>query len=51
MVLRTAPDGKYYANFGEDASWGPVFDPNQLVYQWILLLPVLIMERQLLGSS
>ncbi|WP_090346993.1 SusC/RagA family TonB-linked outer membrane protein [Elizabethkingia miricola] len=35
----TAPDGKYYANFGEDASWGPAFDPNQLVYQWDSFLP------------
>ena len=29
-----AADGNYYANFAEDASWGPQFDPNQLVYQW-----------------
>jgi len=29
-----APDGHYYANFAEDASWGPQFDPNLLVYQW-----------------
>lgn len=30
----SAADGKDYANFGEDASWGPEFDPNLLVYQW-----------------
>lgn len=30
----TAPDGIDYANFGEDASWGPEFNPNLLVYQW-----------------
>ncbi|MBB6331786.1 TonB-linked SusC/RagA family outer membrane protein [Chryseobacterium sediminis] len=30
----TAPDGHDYANFSEDASWGPKFDPNLLVYQW-----------------
>lgn len=29
-----APDGHPYANFPEDASWGPKFDPNLLVYQW-----------------
>ncbi|RRQ47034.1 SusC/RagA family TonB-linked outer membrane protein [Chryseobacterium sp. SC28] len=29
-----APDGHPYANFAEDASWGPAFDPNLLVYQW-----------------
>ncbi|KFC22284.1 SusC/RagA family TonB-linked outer membrane protein [Epilithonimonas lactis] len=29
-----APDGTPYANFYEDASWGPAFNPNQLVYQW-----------------
>jgi TonB-linked SusC/RagA family outer membrane protein len=29
-----APDGIPYANFYEDASWGPAFNPNQLVYQW-----------------
>ncbi|WP_313100744.1 SusC/RagA family TonB-linked outer membrane protein [Epilithonimonas sp.] len=29
-----AADGNPYANFAEDASWGPAFDPNQLVYQW-----------------
>ncbi len=29
-----ASDGHYYANFAEDASWGPKFDPNLLVYQW-----------------
>lgn len=29
-----APDGKPYVNFGEDASWGPKFDPNLLVYHW-----------------
>lgn len=28
------PDGNPYANFPEDASWGPKFDPNLLVYQW-----------------
>lgn len=28
------PDGSPYANFPEDASWGPKFDPNLLVYQW-----------------
>lgn len=30
----SAGDGIDYANFGEDASWGPEFDPNKLVYQW-----------------
>lgn len=30
----SAPDGKDYVNFGEDASWGPKFDPNLLVYHW-----------------
>ena len=30
----TAADGKYYVNFPEDASWGPKFDPNLLVYHW-----------------
>jgi len=34
-----APDGNYYANFAEDASWGPMFDPNLLVYQWESLDP------------
>ncbi|WP_292010850.1 SusC/RagA family TonB-linked outer membrane protein [Chryseobacterium sp.] len=29
-----AADGINYANFGDDASWGPKFDPNLLVYQW-----------------
>lgn len=29
-----AADGNDYANFAEDASWGPKFDPNKLVYQW-----------------
>ncbi|PZU90173.1 MAG: SusC/RagA family TonB-linked outer membrane protein [Chryseobacterium sp.] len=29
-----APDGHPYANFYEDASWGPAFNPNLLVYQW-----------------
>ncbi len=29
-----ASDGTPYANFPEDASWGPKFDPNLLVYQW-----------------
>lgn len=32
-------DGHYYANFAEDASWGPKFDPNLLVYQWDSLDP------------
>ena len=27
-------DGNPYANFAEDASWGPMFNPNTLVYQW-----------------
>ncbi|PKF74522.1 SusC/RagA family TonB-linked outer membrane protein [Chryseobacterium sp. PMSZPI] len=30
----TGPGGKKNANFGEDASWGPEFNPNLLVYQW-----------------
>lgn len=30
----TAPDGNDYANFGEDASWGPEFNPALSVYQW-----------------
>jgi len=30
----SAADGTDYGNFGEDASWGPEFDPNKLVYQW-----------------
>lgn len=34
-----AADGHYYANFAEDASWGPKFDPNLLVYQWDSLDP------------
>lgn len=34
-----APDGHNYANFAEDASWGPAFDPNLLVYQWDSLDP------------
>lgn len=29
-----AADGLNNANFGADASWGPKFDPNLLVYQW-----------------
>lgn len=29
-----ASDGNYYANFAEDGSWGPAFNPNLLVYQW-----------------
>lgn len=29
-----ASDGLNYANFGADASWGPKFDPNLMVYQW-----------------
>ncbi|MCT2407531.1 SusC/RagA family TonB-linked outer membrane protein [Chryseobacterium antibioticum] len=29
-----AADGLNYANFGADASWGPKFDPNLMVYQW-----------------
>lgn len=32
-------DGNDYANFAEDASWGPAFDPNLLVYQWGSLDP------------
>ena len=32
-------DGNYYANFAEDASWGPRFDPNLMVYQWDSLDP------------
>ncbi|ASK30627.1 SusC/RagA family protein [Chryseobacterium sp. T16E-39] len=28
------PDGHNYANFVDDASYGPKFDPNLLVYQW-----------------
>ncbi|WP_250253873.1 SusC/RagA family TonB-linked outer membrane protein [Chryseobacterium sp. Marseille-Q3244] len=27
-------DGYHYANFQDDASYGPKFDPNLLVYQW-----------------
>jgi len=30
----TAADGKDYVNFPEDASWGPKFDPNLMVYHW-----------------
>jgi TonB-linked SusC/RagA family outer membrane protein len=30
----TGPGGLNNANFGADASWGPKFDPNLLVYQW-----------------
>ncbi|GGP05799.1 SusC/RagA family TonB-linked outer membrane protein [Cloacibacterium rupense] len=30
----SASDGKDFVNFGEDASWGPKFDPNLLVYHW-----------------
>ncbi len=29
-----APDGLHYVNYGDDASWGPAFNPNLLVYQW-----------------
>ncbi|HBR12297.1 MAG TPA: SusC/RagA family TonB-linked outer membrane protein [Chryseobacterium sp.] len=29
-----ASNGTPYANFSSDASWGPKFDPNILVYQW-----------------
>lgn len=29
-----ASDGLNNANFGADASWGPKFDPNLMVYQW-----------------
>lgn len=29
-----ASDGLNYANFSADASWGPKFDPNLMVYQW-----------------
>ena len=32
-------DGHYYANFAEDASWGPKFNPNLSVYQWESLDP------------
>ncbi len=34
-----AADGNYYVNFAEDASWGPAFDPNLLVYHWDSLDP------------
>ncbi len=34
-----APDGLNFANFAEDASWGPAFDPNLLVYHWDSLDP------------
>ncbi|QBO57982.1 SusC/RagA family TonB-linked outer membrane protein [Chryseobacterium salivictor] len=34
-----AADGHPYANFAEDASWGPKFDPSLLVYQWDSLDP------------
>lgn len=27
-------NGNPYANFGEDASWGPAYNPNLLVRQW-----------------
>lgn len=27
-------DGKPYVNLGDDASWGPEFNPNILAYQW-----------------
>lgn len=27
-------NGTPYGNLGDDASWGPEFNPNQLVYQW-----------------
>lgn len=30
----TGANGIYNANFSNDASWGPKFDPNLLVYQW-----------------
>lgn len=30
----SAGDGLDFANFGEDASWGPEYNPNLLVYQW-----------------
>lgn len=36
---KPAADGRFYANFAEDASWGPKFDPNLLVYQWESLDP------------
>lgn len=29
-----ATNGFDHANYGEDASWGPAFNPNLLVYQW-----------------
>ncbi|MBK1897990.1 SusC/RagA family TonB-linked outer membrane protein [Chryseobacterium paridis] len=29
-----AADGLNNANYGADASWGPKFDPNLMVYQW-----------------
>ena len=35
----SGPGGYDYANFAEDASWGPMFDPNLLVYQWDSLDP------------
>ena len=34
-----AADGHYYANFAEDASWGPAFDSNLLIHQWDSLDP------------
>lgn len=34
-----AADGLDYANFAEDASWGPAFNPALLVYQWDSLDP------------
>ena len=33
------PGGYNYANFAEDASYGPKFDPSLLVYQWESLDP------------
>jgi len=30
----SGPGGYEYVNFPEDASYGPLFDSNQLVYQW-----------------
>lgn len=31
---KPGPGGYNYANFGDDASYGPKFDPSLLVYQW-----------------
>lgn len=31
---KLSPDGYNYANFGDDASYGPAFNPSLLVYQW-----------------